>query len=358
MKLKQNHLLSAIFTSFYLLWALAFLSSGILQDPYSLQLLNIVPEDSIGYISRGLELNKEEFNLIDIIGGALNWFSLSYIYSIFGSYASAAYILLNSILVFFYFQLSLEISKNTIRGTSLKFCILLALSSPYLLAWILVPNKEIIYSVGVLAAINFIIKKERKKIFSTAFIVGLFKIQFLLSYLMYYTFKWIRRRIFLTLIAISLIYPVAVGVLPGLSMSIFLEGQENEINTAATFLMLESIGTTYFGFFIAGPAKLAINMLAGIDPSRALDSPTFLASVAPLTSFAMSILCIISGLFFLKRKKSFSEMKEACRSDAAFFIYCLIIINVLVPFLQPRYYWWTIPLLLTYILSAGHLIRK
>jgi Ca2+/Na+ antiporter len=65
------------------------------------------------------------------------------------------------------------------------------------------------------------------------------------------------------------------------------------------------------------------------------------------TSLILSLLSILVLMIFIKKQGL--EIKNDKASNIIFYIYCFLLTHAMVPFIQPRLYWWIIPIYLIYI---------
>lgn len=339
-------------------YGLGFYLSGALDGSDSLQALgDWMPYDSIEYVRRGEHLVLADLGLLDIAAGALNWLSLSILYRTLddiGGWAPLGFVLINCMCVYAIAKLGLGVADanetSVPRGAGF-YPILLFLASPFLFAWSLVPNKELLVTVGILGIMRALAARRLAVALLLTVVFGLVKVQFFFVAALFLGFRHFKRRKTVTLVCISLIYPILHGVMPGLQMAYFLDVNGNEIRSAEIFLEIDRLSSYPFGYIAIFFFRLVLNLLGGLNPNRLLEYDFGLDIIAPATSFVLGLL-VVACIFSAIRRRQVRQIWES-DSEQSFYLFCTLAVYLTLPFMQPRYYWWLIPILLSYLVQGS-----
>jgi hypothetical protein len=285
----------------------------------------------------------------------LNWISLPWLFSFFqdlGGLGPLAFILINSLCL--YVWLSVAATLLNLREPFRSLAPpLSAVALPFLFGWLLAPNKELPTAAAMMLILRQAQLGHTGRVIAFSIFSALFKFQIFIAALLYLLGMKLRYRRSLALIGLSLFLPVVLPFLDWLSMANFLEAQDNQVNTAAFFTMLDQINSWPFGYVVVAPIRFAANLFVGLLPYRVAVYSQPADLFVSLTSIPMAYLAVLC----LLKAISEGEIQRQIRSTSrcGYFLFCTILAFSLVPFLQPRYYWWATPLLIGYLLK-GHRI--
>lgn len=357
-KYKASSLVNVSLVLLLFLYGLAFYLNGTLDGSANLQtFVEWIPYDSIQYVEKSEHLSFSDLSMADVATGALNWLSLSFVYKTLndiGSLGALGFILINCLCFYLMVRLGLTSASTSIRlsqANTNHYPILLFLCSPFLFAWILVPNKELLVTAGILGVIHAIAARRMLLLVVFTLAVGLIKVQIIFATVLYLLSRKFHLRKTMALVGISLIYPLLYNAVPGLQMSHFLDVNPNEIRTAPIMLAIDSLSSYPFGYIAIFLVRLVLNLLGGLNAIRIIESDFGMSGLAPLTSFILGLLVIMSLLFMIKRRDVRNILNS--NSDTSYYLFCLLVVHLVLPFMQPRYYWWTIPILLSYIMYGN-----
>jgi len=339
-------------TFLLVVYGLYFVFAGKLSTPELMAETSLVPPDSLKYVGRADEVSATGLTPVELVTGAMNWLGVSLVYAYFedlGGFGPLAFVLINGVCL--YLWLSGSVALFRLREPFRSVAPLLSLvASPFLFGWVLAPNKELPTAALLVIIFRQAQRGHTGRILLLSIFATLFKVQVLVAALIYALGKNLRFRRSLALIGLSLVIPILMPLVGGLSIEHFLEIQENEINSGALFTALDKINATPFGYVVVAPIRLVANVFAGLIPFRVFSYTETADLLASLTSFTLGCL----GLICLVKAITEGEIRRNMRrsSDCAYFLVCVALAFGLVPFLQVRYYWWAIPLMIAYLLRA------
>lgn len=344
-------------TIFLFLFGFIFYCYGFLDANNLRYFEEWIPVDSIQYVERSENLILDDLTIGEIASGALNWLSLSFIYkklNDLNGFAALDFVFINSLCFYIMVRFGAfsGISNDQFINNYHSYTLLMLISSPYLLPWILVPNKELIMGAGIVVAMHLIERSQKLALVILAVIFGLIKIQFFLATVLFFISRNLPWRKSTVLLIFSLLYPWIYEVVPGLHMSHFLEVNINEIRSANIFLAIDTLSSYPLGYIPIFYARLFFNLLGGLYPARILDGGFSMGTLAPLSSFILGLLVVMSIYKMIKNQSIPSLFNST--SDKFYFIFCVLLINLTLPFMQPRYYWWMTPILLSYLLFSSN----
>lgn len=215
----------------------------------------------------------------------------------------------------------------------------------------LAPNKELPTAALLVLILRQVQRGRTGRVLALSILGAFFKFQLLIAALLYALGRRLRYRRSLMLIGLALSLPFLLPLVDGLSITFFLENQENEINSSALVSALDKINSWPFGFVVVAPIRIAANIFAGLIPIRVFSYSQPADLLASLTSFTLGVL----GLLCLLKALADREIRRQIRSttNGGYFLFCVALAFSLVPFLQPRYYWWAIPLMISYLLRGA-----
>jgi hypothetical protein len=234
-------------------------------------------------------------------------------------------------------QLNL-LAKNTILSGSL-FITACLLFMPFLWCWIFIPSKENIAVLGFLFLFNYYLDSQKKFSFLYAIILGLFKTQLIISLISAIVLKRIRKHYFLlSLLVINLLTILVYALFEeALSVELYLSHLDLEVTTSSVILLIEKI------------IKLPVLGIIGVLMRLGLYIPAGIVVIKDLFTsfegFLMNFSSVITGflslifLFHIKRNKP-DEIK---------IFWSFLLVFLFIPFIQFRYFWWTIPIFLYFI---------
>ncbi len=327
-----------------------------LSDVQSMSELGLISFDSLNYLRTANSVEFSGLSLKMIVFGGLNWLTLPFMAHVFGEIGlgNFGFLILNSFA--FFYMLNATFSMFPGFKANFKVAMLVVISWPYLLSWSLAPNKEMLMAAFAILILKSLYFGNVRMALFFAFLGGLFKIQILAAFLMFLAVYRLRCRKTALILALCCLVPFAIHLHPGLTIHNFVENQVNEIRTAAFFETLDRILAFPFGYLVVAPIRLFANLLAGGYPNRIISSTEIGGALAPVTSF---VLAIVSLAFFLKTFIN-GDLKRyfASQSDWSLYLLCLLSVQLMVPYLQPRYFWWGMPLMIVYLFARKKIPPK
>jgi hypothetical protein len=349
-----------IVTLILIVYGLCFAFSGQLDTPEKMADTGVIPPDSVYYVQRADEISIDDLASAQLIAGAMNWLSLPLAFGFFqdlGGFGPIAFLLINGICLYVWLSGATTVFRLPEPYRSLA-PMLSVVAAPFLLGWMLAPNKELPTGAMLVLILRQAQRGHTGRVLAFSIFAALFKFQILVAALIYVLGLRLRYRRSLALIGISLVLPVLLPLVDALSMNTFLDVQDNQINSAAFFTTLDQINSLPFGFVLVAPIRLAANIFDGLIPIRLLTYTQPFDLVATSTSFALGSL----GLLCLLKATNEGEFRRQMHrtTNDKYFLFCIALAFNLVPYLQVRYYWWAIPLMICYLLSkpsapTGHL---
>lgn len=333
-----------------LVYGLIFFLRGDLDSASAMEKTGLVPFDSYNYAAAaelGVELSS---SLLGILGGDLNWVTLPLLYGFFQNIhgGGAFFVVLNSLAI--YTTLKILIALFDVNGQArLWLPVAIICCSPYIWGWVLGPNKELLVGCGIMVMAFFAERKKYILLLFCALIFGLFKIQLILALALFFVFRRIPYKEFLSLAFLSLLMPLAMLNYPGLNMSEFVANSADNIKSADIMQRLEELSTLPLGMILVSPIRLVINLFAGLSIGRIIDGYTAGTPILPgVNSFIFGLL-----VFFIVITNKLRHVISAYRKyrSAGFLIYSFALTLTIVPFLQPRYFWWLTPYLIFFLFA-------
>lgn len=312
---------------------------GDLAEVRTLAQIEWIPYDSLKYVIEAVDFREGSYTIVEIVFGSFNWQSLPLLYFLLNSttgLAAALFPIGN--LVCLYAMLA----GSPSGGFSLERRFLvygaIIVSSPFLIGWILVPNKEVPATALIVLMLRATDLARWRTFLILAAMIAPIRIQVFFGALLFFSlvrFRWRWQICFAIIVAGA---PFLANKHSGLSYLSFLENTTEEIRSAQLFTHLNEINSYPLGFILVGPLRLIINCFVGIYPIRVIHSVNTSELIASLTSFWLAVVMAVVSLkiIFNRRLRIWSE-------DQIFLIACLLLVLALIPFLQPRYYWWLIP---------------
>jgi hypothetical protein len=179
-----------------------------------------------------------------------------------------------------------------------------------------------------------------------AIFFGLFKIQIFLAAIAFVVIVELK----ISKSMLGLFFLLVVPLLSASDLIItsaeFQDASPEALRSAALISFLEGFNKYPFGMVFSNIIKLVLNYLAGLNPLRVFGDGDL---ITVLQNYTTGFLSVFSILFAIKRIDLYRAGKVLMREE----IFCLIFAFILVtpPFLQSRYFWWSIPLFLITILS-------
>lgn len=358
MKIRLTSLGIGACLAILLCYGLLMLATGILDNAEAMARTPLIPYDSAKYAAVGEAGDIELSSGLDIILGALNFSTLSIIYGFFqNQYASGAlaFLLLNIALVSIGLSHCMSVLADagctiSSRRLSLLLPTLVILCMPYVWGWVLVPNKELIVGAAVASIMHLINRKQMAFALVIAILAASVKVQFLYATLLYLFTVWLPYRKTLCLAGIGLVLPVVLMFYDGLTVAQFVENVEgvDVVRTAWFFSILDQIAAYPLGFMVVAPVRLLVNCIGGLNPLRLIDAPTLGDRLAPATSMILGILCL--AFLVLRWRVALAALMRRA-TPAWHFFYSFLVVSCLVPYLQPRYFWWLIPMIVVALVS-------
>ena len=324
---------------------LSFLFAGFLLNHLPIQ-TNFLPYignmDASTYIemSKGIELDGlSEFNFLEFALGALNWFSLPFLlYAIDIENGYWRMMLINTFILYCIVVQLFRLAKSTCLSGSL-FTTICLLTMPFLWCWIFIPSKENIAVLGFLLLFNYYLKPQRGMGFLPALFLGLFKTQLIAGFVAHEVLKRFHRHYFLlSLLAVNLV-TIVVYILfeEALSVELYLSHQDTTINTSGVILLIEQIIKIPVVGILAVLMRLVLYIPAGVATVKDL----FSTVEGFLMNYSSVVVGILSTVFLFHLKRS--------KPGELLTFWSLLIVFLFVPFIQFRYFWWTIPIFLFFI---------
>lgn len=359
MKVKLTSVGVAVCLLVLLGYGLVVLALGVLNDAEAMARTSLIPPDSQGYALLGEEGGSMNLSIQQIALGSLNWSTLPLVYGYFQtSYAAGGlfFVLFNCFAMAAAIGGSISLLTRqgyVIGGRWLPLLLPLAIliCMPYTWGWVLGPNKEIIVGAAVVGIMLLLEEQRSAAATGLALLAALTKIQFLFAMALYLCTVRMRYRKAICLISLSLVLPVALRLNPNLTVENLVAAVSGAdvIRTAWFFEILDKICAQPLGFVIVAPVRFVANCLGGLYPQRLLTSPDFGTTLGPATSLILGLLCM---LFLILRSRTALAALSQRGSRSWHFFYCYILVSCIVPFLQPRYFWWLIPLMVTALLAS------
>lgn len=318
-----------------------------------------IPTDGATYV---LLAEKIDFLLeslegwVSVLGGVLNWATIPIIYSFvndFGYSAGLFFVFLNSVFISFSLFFLFRLFHFSRLGDVAIYATVFLASQPYLAAYILVPNKDVVVLFGI-SLLVFLNDKEMgeaqrvKNIFFPALFLSLFKFQFLIAYLFGFVVFLKRWRFLVLLGLISIIYPVAKIFGFGVDMDDFLATAPEDVNSAGLMIFLDQVASMPFGFLIVGPLRIFLNIFVSLGLGRFfLKEMFFIDYVSAYSGLFLSLLAL-----FWVVKNRWAGIKEIFYiRNPSVFLFCYLTALALVPFMQTRYYWFLSPFIAGVLLT-------
>lgn len=342
---------------FVLLYGLIFYFRGDLDSAEAMERTGLIPFDSYSYAAKGEQGVELATSFLGILGGALNWGTLPLIYGWFQKaygIGGLLFVLLNSLA--FYASLKGVLILFKPKGMEKYWLpILILICSPFVWGWLLGPNKELLVGAAITAMAILAERKRYLLFICIAAVFALAKIQLLLAAVLFMVFRRIPHRELSALIFLSLLLPVVLTYYPGLDMEQFVGKVGDEIKSAQIMTWLEKITSYPFGFIITAPIRFLLNILGGLNPDRIIEAYKIGDQILP------GVNSLIFGFLFLLLF-IFNRIPDAIacyrrHHDAGFLFYIFSLILLMVPFLQPRYYWWLTPYLVYLVFFNRNNIR-
>jgi hypothetical protein len=322
-----------------------FLFTGIAVNFLPVQ-TNFLPYignmDASTYIdmSKGIELEGlSEFRFLDFALGALNWFSLPFLlYAIDIESGYWRMMLINTVILFCIVVQLFRLAKHTSLSGAL-FTIICMLSMPFLWCWIFIPSKENFAVLGFLLLFNYYLHPKQGKTYLPAIFLGLFKTQVIAGFVTNEVLSRVRAHYFLfSLLIINLVTIVVYKVFEeALSVELYLSHQNTNINTSGIILFVEKIIKIPFLGILAVLMRLVLYIPAGVVTLK----DAFNTFEGFLMNYSSVIAGILSTIFLFHLKK--------IRENELRIFWSLLVAFLFVPFVQFRYFWWTIPIFLFFI---------
>jgi hypothetical protein len=221
---------------------------------------------------------------------------------------------------------------------------IMLLCMPYVWGWILAPNKELLVGAAVVTIMHLLERKKMGWALFVALLAASIKVQFLYALLLYICTVRLPYRKTACLIGISLTLPIVLLFYKGLTAQQFLENVNgvDTVRTAWLFSALDNIAAYPLGFVIVGPIRFAANCFGGLNPARLLQSTSVGGALAPATSMVLGLLC---AAFLVFKWRAMLNALMSRHTPAWHFCYSFAVVSCLVPYLQPRYFWWLIPMI-------------
>jgi hypothetical protein len=363
--MKSNRFLikkAYILASLFLIGACYILArylGGDLNSAKSLELTGVVPYDSYYYAQIAEEGVALDLTFYSILGGALNWGLTSIIYGFFislGPIGGAIFSLINLILACLSVKLFINEFKLS-NKQSIIFGIAFLILNPYLIGGIISPNKEVIVLFSIIALYYYINQRQYAYFILVGFISGAFKVQILIATIVFLIFKHAPRNFGIVALVYSLSAPFIYKIYPSLSIETFIANAPEEIRSAQIMSYIEQISNIPLGLTLAAPVRLLLNLFAGLKAGWIFGDLPIGMLLPGITSAILSILSV--AVIFTHRGRRNIHFLTNEESDGLFFLWCFLWTSSLIPFLQPRYYWWLIPFFIVFlIIKPGQIFKK
>lgn len=353
-----NSLPGKFIAAIMLFYGITLYTEGLIRDSYSLMAyVDWIPFDSIQYVKNGENFSLDSQDVIALLGGSLNFLSLSYLYSFFNDLiigGALAFLIINCFCLYLIITWGAPSASLGGRLQSRDFwayAFIFMAFSPFLIGWVIVPNKELLVATAMLGALRAIELDKKLQLFLLCAAAGFIKVQFVITLIIFFIGKSTKLRKFYLLLGISIFYPVLYRLFPGLQMDHFVYVNSNEIRTANIFLGIDSWSQYPLGYMLIFPLRLLLNTFGGLFPARLIESGFSLSAIAPLTSLFLGIILLVAfGCAIIRNDW---RLFLYSKSDKSLFLFSYLAVNLSLPFLQPRYYWWLVPILLSYIMFGG-----
>jgi hypothetical protein len=350
MRMATPNLGALVVTLLLVLYGLYFVAAGRLATPELMAETSLIPTDSLDYAQGAEELSATGTPPIELLTGGLNWLSIPLAFRYFqdlGGFGPMAFVLINGACLYVWLSGAAALFGLYEPFRSLS-CVLSVAAAPFLFGWMLAPNKELPTAAALILILRQIQNDRTGRVFVLSIFTALFKYQILIAALLYVFGRRLRHRRTLTLVGVSLVLPFLLPLIDALSITNFLENQENQVNSGAIFAALDQINAWPFGFVLVAPLRIAANIFAGLIPLRVFAYSEAADLLASLTSFTLGSLAILCLLKALTGRTLQRQLRNT--SNCGYFLFCVALAFSLVPFLQVRYYWWAIPLMVGYLL--------
>lgn len=300
--------------------------------------------DATTYIdmSESIDLSMlSDMHFLEFALGALNWFSLPLLIKIINIQNAYWHMLLiNAVILYLIIRQLWHLAQRTIIPNSLFVCLCL-LSMPFLWCWIFIPSKENFTVLGFLSLFNFYTLKRSKLSLPLILFLGIFKTQIIAGFLTAEFFFRIKKHyLIISFLLVNLITICIYKFTNYLSLELYLSHQgDAKINTRELILAIEQIIKIPVIGAIAVPIRAFFNLPAGVVAVKDI----FISFESFLMNFS-SIITGISSTFFL------FHIKRNNQNEIKIF-WSFLLPFLFIPFFQFRYFWWTIPILLYFILQ-------
>ena len=354
--MKVSNTKIGVATAFIVLlgYGLCILTLGYLDSADAMSRTTLIPPDSLNYASIGEEGSSRDLSIAEVALGSLNWSTLPFVFGFFQTRYSAGgifFLLLNTFATVW--AISGSISLLTGRGyfirhqwLSLLLPLVILMCMPYVWGWVLAPNKELLVGAAVIGIMQLLEKRRLVFAIALAVLAAMTKVQILYAMALYLCTVAMPYRKTLCFVGLSLVLPIALQLNPDLTTEQLVEtvSDVDVVRTAWFFEALDKICAQPLGFLVVAPIRFFVNCISGLYPLRLLGSASIGAALGPATSLLLGLLCV---LFLVLRSRVLLAGLSGRGSHAWHFFYCYILVSCIVPFLQPRYYWWLIPVLVT-----------
>ena len=348
--LKISRISRPVFFEFLLVFVIYFFVGLCIYYSLNLDFINpshleykIAPTDGLTYIKISQLFYHQEYQdltLLQVFKGSLNWLFLPGVYfqlnSLFAN-ADVVVIFLNTIFVsltFILFRQSLK-DKNL-----LALLFLFIITQPYLLLYILVPNKDIPLLFCIFLLTKLYTQSQLVKYTGVMLFFGLFKFQIIIASVLLFLSRRKKGLLVAGFLLLSFIYPYLLKNNIAINISDFSDVATENIRTIYIANLLETISSYPFGFVLASPLRVILNLVSGLARIGDIFSSEFIQSLSIISSATLSFLFIkIMISTRLKFKKLFYFLLEKYPP-----VIFYILVLSLIPFFQIRYYWFLIPI--------------
>jgi len=300
-RMPRPNLGALVATLLLVIYGLYFAFAGKLDSPELMAETSLIPTDSLNYVQKADELSAVGLTPVELITGALNWLSVSLVFGYFqnlGGFGPLAFVLINGVCLYVWLSGAGVLFRLPEPSRSVAALMSLA-ASPFLFGWMLAPNKELPTAALLIVILRQAQRGHTGRVLAISILAALFKLQVLLAALIYTLGLKLRYRRSLTLFGLSLLIPILMPLVDGLSITTFLESQENEINSGAFFAALDQINSWPLGYVVVAPVRIAASIFAGLIPLRVFSYTQPADLLASLTSFALgslAVLCLIKAM--------------------------------------------------------------